>query len=61
MCMIVGDQKAQALWMECCSSRLAKITKNMSADELKQVWIIEDFVAVAIAIQGQIQARLPAC
>ena len=35
--MIVGDQKAQVLWMECCSSKLAEMTKNLTIEELKQV------------------------
>ena len=44
--MIVGDQKAQVLGMECCIT-LAGMTKNLATDEVKQVWNKEDVVAIA--------------
>ena len=37
MCVIVGDKKAQAFWMECCSRRLTEMTKNLPAYEQKRV------------------------
>ena len=55
MCMIVGDQKAQVLWMEYYCNRLAKMTKELTIDELKQVWNSEDIVTVAAAILSQRQ------
>ena len=61
MCMIVGEYKAQTLWMECCSNRLVEITKNLPTDELKQVWIIKDIVAIVVAIWEQAQTSLPTC
>ena len=35
MCMIVGDQKAQVLWMECSCNRLAKMTKELGCRGIK--------------------------
>ena len=62
MCVIVGDKKkSQVLGMEYCSSKLAETTKNMVADELKQVWIKGDVVDVTTTIQEQLQIRLRAC
>ena len=42
MCMIVGDQKGQALWMAVATTDLQRWQKNLAVEEFKQVWNSED-------------------
>ena len=50
MCMIIGDQKAQVLWMEYCYRKLAEMRKTLAAENIKRVWNSKDVVAVAATI-----------
>ena len=35
MCMVIGDKKAQVLWMEYCCSRLVEMTKKLGCRGIK--------------------------